>query len=95
VSTSDDLRRRTDESRVRVAAVETIREQHQLIAERSRRRLTASRLLLDRRTSSDQVVTALPARCRPALLGDADRDGCGRTSAHWPAPRLPARIFPG
>ena len=50
MSTSDDLRRLSAESRVRLAAVLALREQHRLIAEQSRRRLDASRLLLERRT---------------------------------------------
>ena len=50
VSTSDDLRRLSAESRMRLAAVAALREQHRLIAEQSRRRLDASRLLLERRT---------------------------------------------
>ena len=50
VSTSDDLRRLSAESRVRLATVAVLREQHLLIAERSRLRLDASRLLLERRT---------------------------------------------
>jgi hypothetical protein len=50
VSTSDELRRLSAESRVRLAAVVVLREQQRLIAEQSRRRLDASRLLLQRRT---------------------------------------------
>ncbi len=49
VTTPDDLRRLAAESRVRLATVEDLRVQQRLIAEHSRRRLDASRLLLDRR----------------------------------------------
>lgn len=60
MSTSEDLRRLTDQTRVRLAAVETIREQHRLIAEHSRRRLVASRLLLDRRACAVPPVPSHP-----------------------------------
>jgi hypothetical protein len=50
VSIPDELRRLSAESRVRLAAVTALREQHRLIAEQSQRRLDASRLLLERRS---------------------------------------------
>ena len=55
MGTVEDLRRLNDESRVRLAAVEALREQHQLIARHSRQRLEASRLLLERSQRTDQV----------------------------------------
>ena len=55
MSTIDELRRLNDQSRVRLAAVEALREQYELIARHSRQRLDASRLLLERRVPSDQV----------------------------------------
>ncbi len=51
VTTSDDLRRLTAESRVRLATVGALREQHRLLTAHSRQCLQASRLLLDRRRS--------------------------------------------
>lgn len=42
------LQRLATESRARLLAVEALREQHRLVAEHSRRRLEASRLLLAR-----------------------------------------------
>jgi hypothetical protein len=55
VSRTDELRRLNDESRVRLVAVGRLREQYQLIAEQSRRRLDESRLLLAQRVRTDQV----------------------------------------
>ena len=55
MSSTDDLRRLNDQSRVRLAAVEDLRGQNRLIAEHSRRRLEASRRLLDRCTPFGQV----------------------------------------
>lgn len=52
MTTTDELRRLNAESRVRLDAVAALREQHRLIAEQSRRRLDASRLLLERATRS-------------------------------------------
>ena len=48
MSKVDDLRRLTDESRSRVAAVAALREQQEQIALHSRRCLEASRRLLER-----------------------------------------------
>jgi hypothetical protein len=48
VTTSDDLRRLTAESRARLATLGDLREQHRLITDHSRQCLQASRLLLDR-----------------------------------------------
>jgi hypothetical protein len=55
VSTTDDLRRLTQQSRVRLESVAELREQYQLIARHSRHRLEASRLLLERPVRTDQV----------------------------------------
>jgi hypothetical protein len=49
VSTLDDVRRMTAESRARLAGVRALREQHQLITSHSRQSVEASRLLLGRR----------------------------------------------
>ena len=48
MTTTEQLRRLTVESRVRLAAVEDLRAQCQLIARHSRRRLDESRRILDR-----------------------------------------------
>jgi hypothetical protein len=48
VTTTDQLRQLTDQSRVRLAAVEDLRAQCQLLARHSRRRLDESRRILDR-----------------------------------------------
>lgn len=55
MSTTDDLRRLTEQSRVRLAAVTALREQYELIARHSRSRLAASRLLLERHVWTDRV----------------------------------------
>ena len=47
VITTDDVRRLQRQSRVRLAAVESLREQQLLICRRSRERLDASRRLLE------------------------------------------------
>jgi hypothetical protein len=67
VSTTDDLRRLTDQSRVRLASVEALREQHLLITRRSRRCLEDSRLLLQPGPQALPAPTAVPAaRAGPA-----------------------------
>lgn len=48
MTTPDDLRRLTAQSRLRIAAAEDLREQYAVIARQSRRRLDAGRELLDR-----------------------------------------------
>jgi hypothetical protein len=55
VTSTDDLRRLTAQSRVRLAAVEDLREQYELIARQTRRRLEQSRVLLDRSSGDGQV----------------------------------------
>lgn len=55
MTASDDLRRLNDESRVRLAAVADLREQHQRITRHSSRRLEASRRLLEREQLRRQV----------------------------------------
>lgn len=55
MGTPDDLRRLTAQSRVRLAAVQDLRAQYQPIAMHSRRRMDASRLLLERRPHDPQV----------------------------------------
>jgi hypothetical protein len=55
VSLPDDLRRLRTDSHVRLAAVRDLRQQYVLIAEQSRRRLDASRQLLERRLPVDRV----------------------------------------
>jgi hypothetical protein len=55
VSTIDDLRRLTAQSRVRLLAVEDLREQHRLITRSSLRRLDESRLLVQRHQPSAEV----------------------------------------
>jgi hypothetical protein len=55
VSLTEDLRRLQEASRVRLAAVATMREQQQLIARQSRRRLDDSRRLLDRDATDRRV----------------------------------------
>lgn len=55
MTTTEHLRQLTAQSRVRLAAVEDLRAQYQLIARHSRRRLDESRLLLQRCTPLDQV----------------------------------------
>ena len=52
---TDHLLRLTAESRVRLAAVEELREQHRLIVQQTARRLEDSRVLLDRGTGHRQV----------------------------------------
>ena len=48
MASTDDLRRLTAESRARLAAVQDLREQNELIARQTRRRLDESRVLLER-----------------------------------------------
>ena len=55
VSLPDDLRRLREQSQVRLAAVQDLRQQCELIAEHSRRRMDASRRLLERRVPVDRV----------------------------------------
>ena len=72
------LQRLAAQSRVRLAAVEALREQHRLIAEHSRRRLEASRLLLER--SRPAVATVDLAEQSRAPRARVDRDGDGDSS---------------
>ena len=58
---AEGLHRLAAESRARLASVRALREQHRLIAEHSRRRLEASRLLLDRGRAAGRDA-ALPGR---------------------------------
>ena len=55
MTSTDDLRRLTAESRARLAAVQDLREQNELIARQTRRRLEESRALLDRCSVHAQV----------------------------------------
>lgn len=55
MTTIDDVRRLQRQSRVRLAALESLREQQQLLSRRSRERLDASRRLLEARPPSDEV----------------------------------------
>lgn len=55
MSLPDDLRRLRDESQVRLDAVQDLRQQYALIAAHSRRRMDASRQLLERRVRVDRV----------------------------------------
>lgn len=55
MTTSSDLRRLNDQSRVRLAGAADLRRQCELITAHSRRRLDASRLLLERTVPRDRV----------------------------------------
>ena len=57
MNTTDDIRRLTEASRVRLASVAALREQQELIARHSRRRLDDSRRLLERGRLTGQVTS--------------------------------------
>ena len=65
----DGLDRLAAQSRVRLAAVEELREQHRLIVDHSRRRLDASRRLLQQRRPSTPEAVLPEQPAAPAHQG--------------------------